>query len=189
MADATQLDRLVFHGVGREQWDDLYRLFMAPGGPKHCWCMVWRSIAAGESRSDNQAKRAALESRVREGVPIGILGHLDGEPVAWSSIAPRSSYRSGIAGRGPAADSGDGVWSIACFFVPRRLRRQGIMERLIAAAVEYGRGGGATAIEAYPVDSDSPSYRFMGFVSSFRKAGFREVGTAGSQRYVMRLTL
>ena len=63
------------------------------------------------------------------------------------------------------------------------------MERLIAAAVEYGRGEGATAIEAYPVDSDSPSYRFMGFVSSFRKAGFREVGTAGSRRYVMRLTL
>ena len=60
---------------------------------------------------------------------------------------------------------------------PRRLRRQGIMERLIAAAVEYGRGEGATAIEAYPVDSDSPSYRFMGFVSSFRKAGFKEVGS------------
>ena len=95
----------------------------------------------------------------------------------------------GYCGPRPADDSRDGVWSIACFFVPRRLRRQGITDRLIAAAVEYGRGEGATAIEAYPVDSDSPSYRFMGYVSSFRKAGFREVGTAGSRRYVMRLTL
>jgi len=46
---------------------------------------------------------------------------------------------------------------------------------------------GARVVEAYPVAPDSPSYRFMGFVPAFEKAGFREVGRAGSRRHVMRL--
>lgn len=142
----------------------------------------------GESRSNNQAKKAALERRVREGAPVGILGYLDGEPVAWCSIAPRATYRD-LGGKSEPADESGNVWSLVCFFVLRRLRRQGIIQRLIAAAVEQARMGGATVIESYPVDSDSPSYRFMGFVSSFEAAGFREVGTAGARRHVMRLTL
>jgi hypothetical protein len=44
-------------------------------------------------------------------------------------------------------------------------------------------------VEAYPVDADSPSYRFMGFVAPFEKAGFREVGRAGTRRHVMRRSL
>nr|PZN92019.1 MAG: acetyltransferase [bacterium] len=44
-------------------------------------------------------------------------------------------------------------------------------------------------MEFHPVDPDSPSYRFMGFVRFFEAAGFREVGRAGSRRHVMRLDL
>ena len=47
---------------------------------------------------------------------------------------------------------------------------------------------GATVLEAYPVDPDSPSYRFMGFVPSFAEAGFVETGRAGERRHVMQLT-
>lgn len=35
------------------------------------------------------------------------------------------------------------------------------------------------------MEPDSPSYRFMGFVPVFEKAGFREVGRAGTRRHVM----
>ncbi|MDA1004136.1 MAG: acetyltransferase [Chloroflexi bacterium] len=41
-------------------------------------------------------------------------------------------------------------------------------------------------VEAYPVDRDSPSYRFGGFVETFADAGFVEVGRAGLRRHVMR---
>jgi hypothetical protein len=44
-------------------------------------------------------------------------------------------------------------------------------------------------VEAYPVDPDSPSYRFMGFADLFETAGFREVGRAGKRRHVVRLDL
>ena len=60
---------------------------------------------------------------------------------------------------------------------------------LIAAAVEHARRKGASVVEAYPVDPDSPSYRFMGFVGTFEAMGFRAVGRAGTRRHVMRLIL
>ena len=81
-------------------------------------------------------------------------------------------------------------FDLACFLrVGRRLRRRGLMGRLLKAAIETARRHGATVLEAYPVNPDSPSYRFMGFVPLFRAAGFEPVGRAGSRRQVMRLTL
>ena len=139
----------------------------------------------GASRSDRSAKKEALRSVVQQGTPIGILGYLDGEPVAWCSVAPRDSYRN--LG-GPAEASGS-VWSIVCFFVTRRLRGKGMTRRLIEAAVEQTRERGAAVVEAYPVDPDSPSYRFMGLVETFESMGFREVGRAGTRRHVVRLSL
>ena len=37
----------------------------------------------GASRADRGAKKDALRRRVQEGAPIGILGYIDGEAVAW----------------------------------------------------------------------------------------------------------
>ena len=87
------LENLDFREVDRARWDDLDRLFEARGGPKYCWCMLWRRMPSGESRSDSQAKKNALHEIVDSGTPVGILGYLDDEPVAWCSIAPRDSYR------------------------------------------------------------------------------------------------
>ena len=61
--------------------------------------------------------------------------------------------------------------------------------RLIAAAVEHARRMGAAVVEAYPVEPDSPSYRFMGLVGTFEAIGFIPVGRAGTRRHVMRLAL
>ena len=177
-------DPLEFHEADSGRWDDLERLFESRGGPKYCWCMVWRSMPSG-TRGERGAKKAALEQRVREGVPVGILGYLDGEPVAWCSIAPRETYRDGLYR--PSGDEPDGVWSLACFFVPRRLRGLGMARRLLGAAIEHARSRGASVVEAYPVDPDSPSYGFMGRVPLFESAGFQKVGRAGSRRHVMRL--
>ena len=42
-------------------------------------------------------------------------------------------------------------------------------------------------VEGYPVDPDSPSYRFMGFLPLFEQASFTEVARAGSRRHVVSL--
>jgi len=182
---AGAAERLVFHEVDAERWPDMERLFESRGGPKACWCMAWRARGEETRRQDGASRKAAMARRVAAGVPVGILGYLDGEPVAWCSIAPRSTYRRLTDDPGPD----EGVWSLVCFFVVRRLRGQGIARRLLEAAVEHARARGARVVEAYPVDPDSPSYRFMGFLPTFLAAGFREVGTAGSRRHVVRLHL
>ena len=179
------MEDLEFHPVDRGRWSDLERLFEARGGPHYCWCMAWRPMPKGASRQDRAAKKQALQATVTRGAPVGILGYLDGEPVAWCSIAPRDSYRD----LGGPADGPGSVWSIACFFVPRRLRGRGMTRQLIAAAVEHARRMGAAVVEAYPVDPDSPRYRLWRLLGTFEAMGFRSVGRAGTRRHVMRLAV
>jgi GNAT superfamily N-acetyltransferase len=185
MTENMNIANLVFHAVNSDRWSDFERLFECRGSPKFCWCMVWRATPAEAKHKDGASRKAAIAARVSAGVPIGLLGYLTDEPVAWCSVAPRSTYRRLTND----SDTDEGIWSIACFFLLRKLRGQGITKQIIKAAVEHARVNGATAVEAYPVDPDSPSYRFMGFTPVFEQAGFTEVGRAGKRRHIMRLHL
>lgn len=106
---------LEFHEVDRARWGDMERLFESRGGPKSCWCMVWRATPEEARDTRGASRKSALHQRVDGGVPIGILGYLHGEPVAWCSIAPRETYRR-LGGM--EDDDGETVWSLVCFFVP-----------------------------------------------------------------------
>ena len=182
------MQQLSFREVNESRWDDFERLFDGRGGPKSCWCMVWRATGAETRQTKGVQRKSAIQMRVNNGVPIGILGYLMDEPVAWCSIAPRTTYRR-LGGLEVADEDPDTVWSLACFFTHRRLRGQGITIQLIDAAVAYARANGARAVEAYPVEPGSPSYRFMGYLPVFLTAGFRQVGIAGARRHVVRLEL
>ncbi len=179
-------DRLRFREVDRRTWPDFERLFESRGAPKYCWCMAWRATPAEVRDEARGSRKRAIKRRIDAGTPVGILAYLGEEPIAWCSIAPRASYRD-LGGPGEADDPK--VWSIVCFFVKRDLRGEGIGPKLVEAAIHTARQHGAKTLEAYPVDADSPSYRFMGFVPRFAKAKFKEVGRAGSRRHVMRRTV
>jgi GNAT superfamily N-acetyltransferase len=163
-------DRMVFREVTHDNWRDFEGLFEGRGGPKACWCMVWRATPIEAKQTDGLTRKAAMKARIAAGTTVGLLGYLNKEPVAWCSVAPRSTYRRLVEHGG----DDEGVWSIACFFVVRRLRGQGVSQRIIAAAVEFARNRGASIVEAYPVDPSSPSYRFMGFVPMFEALAFEK---------------
>jgi GNAT superfamily N-acetyltransferase len=128
--------------------------------------------------------QAAISGFVKAGTPIGILAYEGKEAVAWCSVAPRESLRK----LSPKQDDAEtNVWSIVCFYVPRDRRGGGLGGALLDAAIEHAFKQGARAVEAYPVDPDSPSYRFMGFRKMYAERGFIETGTAGSRRHVVRL--
>jgi GNAT superfamily N-acetyltransferase len=180
--------RFEFREVDQDHWYDLSLLFDARGGPKNCYCMVWRATRAEARRPDSKSRKAALRSRVTRGVPVGILGYHRDMPVAWCSIAPRSTYRV-LGGPHDFTEKPDAVWSLTCFFIKRAYRGQKLTDQLLRAAIAYATVAGAKIVEAYPVDPESPSYRFMGFVSTFEKAGFKKVADTGIRRHVMRLQL
>jgi GNAT superfamily N-acetyltransferase len=177
---------LIFRPVTTANWRDFETLFEAPGAPKYCWCMVWRRSAAEARLRGGPDRKRQMKTRIDRGIPVGLLAYLGIAAVAWVSIAPRTSYRN--LG-GPEPKPGETIWSLACFYIARVHRGEGLSRRLIAAAIDYAGENGATVVEAYPVDAAAPSYRFMGFVSVFAAAGFAETGRAGTRRHVMRLAL
>lgn len=179
---------LVFREVTPDTWNDFETLFEERGGPKSCWCMVWRATAEESRDIRRPSRKAAMKKRIRAGVPVGILGYDRDTPVAWCSIAPKNTYRAGLA-NSQEGDAEEDVWSLACFFVNRAARGRGALKALIEAAKRHAKEYGATVLEAYPVDADSPSYRFGGFFSTFEQTGFVEIGRAGSRRHVVRYQL
>ncbi len=175
---------LSFREVSQATRGEFEAFFNAPGAPKYCWCMVWRRTAQEAKHHTGPDRHRQMMQRIAAGTPIGLIAY-DGETaVGWVSVAPRETYRN--LG-GPQAQPGEVVWSIACFFVPRKRRGQGLVHQLIAGAVAHAKQNGATVVEAYPVPPDAPSYRFMGRVPVFEKAGFTDHGMAGTRRHVMRL--
>ncbi|MHB1319323.1 MAG: GNAT family N-acetyltransferase [Anaerolineae bacterium] len=173
--------------VTTETWGDFEVLFESRGCPGYCWCMAWRTTPQEATVRGHAARKAMIKARIDAGTPVGILGYLNGEPAAWCSIAPKETYRKldDLEPSGPE----ETVWSLVCFFVRRHLRGQGVSRIMLRDALSYARESGATVVEAYPVDPDSPSYRFMGFVPLYEAFGFVEVGRAGKRRHVMRLRL
>jgi len=171
---------LKFYPVTIDRWTDFEQLFESKGGPHNCWCTVWRVNENKTTMPAKAGKKASMHTRVKNGVPIGLLAYLDNKPIGWCSIAPRETYMK-LGGD----DTKEGVWSLVCFFIKRKFRNQGLTSRLIDAAIGYAKDNDAKYIEAYPVEPDSPSYRFMGFVPTFEKAGFQFVKSAGTRRNVM----
>lgn len=180
------MGRLVFRPVTKRTKDDFVALFDRPGWQKQCWCMMWRATSEEGSGTSAAVRHRQMLGRIDDGTPIGLLGYDGGEPVAWVSIAPKDTYRR--LG-GPERADGEKIWSLACMFIRRDYRGKGLAHELIAAAVKQAKKRGATGVEAYPVDPESPSYGYMGFVPAFERAGFVEIGMAGSRRHVMRLLL
>lgn len=168
--------------VTQSTWPDFEALFESRGGPKNCWCMVWRDMPnrAGASAAD---RKAALHGRVADGTPIGLVAYLNGEPVGWVSAGPRETFRK----LSPEQDDAEeGVWSVTCFFLKREHRGDGLAAKLLEEAAAYAFRRGAKVVEGYPVGPKSPSYRFMGFMDMFAGQGFRETGRAGSRRHIVR---
>ncbi|WP_196259504.1 GNAT family N-acetyltransferase [Pelagibacterium limicola] len=179
------METLKVKPVTGKSWPDLETLFESKGGPSYCWCMPYRAMD-DRAKAGNADRKAALKSRVEKRVPIGLVGYLTGEPVAWCSLGPRESFMK----LGNPQDGDDhGIWSVTCFFIRRDFRGRGLSAQMLAAAIAYARKRGAEMLEGYPVDPDSPSYRFMGFVSLFENRGFAPAGRAGTRKHIMQLAL
>lgn len=166
--------------VGKSNWVDFEKLFTSKGGPGYCWCMAWRMTKEELKHNTSANRKKWIRERVDDKTPIGLLAYLDGEPIAWCSIAPRETYD-----RLGGDENLEDVWSIACFFIKKEHRGEGLTNFLIGEAKKYAKKKGANYLEAYPVDPDSPSYRHMGYKPTFEKADFTFVKKAGTRRNVM----
>ena len=182
--DATP--KLTFKPVTAETREDFLAVF-GKGGPNYCWCMPYRVTAEEKKAAPRGSDRKELMlDRIAGRVTVGLVGYLQGEPVAWVSVAPRDTFNTSL---GPEPQEGEKVWALTCMFIHRAHRGQGFGHQSIEAAIKQAKRHEADVLEAYPVDPDSPSYRFMGFVPAFEAAGFKPAGMVGTRRHLMRLTM
>ena len=126
-----------------------------------------------------------------------MIAYQDDEVVGWAAIHPRADTSFATNRRIPHVDDLD-VWSLWCVRVRPGHRGEGISHALVAGAVEFARGSGAPAVEAYPVDNDGAkvdlTMAYVGTRRLFQKAGFTKAADTesvlnGFPRVLMRLDL
>jgi GNAT superfamily N-acetyltransferase len=181
---------LTFRPLTLKNWPDLEVLFGPRGASGGCWCMWWRLKRSEYERKKGAANQRAWRKIVGSGAPTGVLAYAGKQPVGWCAVAPRADYPVLARSRVLAPVDDQPVWSVTCFYIAKNFRRGGVTVELLRAAVEYARKKGAKIVEGYPMDPRSKgmpvAFAWTGFVSAFRKAGFKEVTRRSEGRPVVR---
>jgi GNAT superfamily N-acetyltransferase len=184
-------------------WEDIQAVLGRRGEPSSCQCQRYK-MQPGESWASVGADELALRLRRQTaghaawGTTSGLVAHLDGEPVGWCAVEPRTAYprlllKTRVPWAGRAEDkTDDSVWAVSCLVTRVGFRRRGISRALVRAAVAFARERGARALEGYPMITQ-PGQEVMsvelhvGSRSIFAAAGFTEVSHPTLRRVVMRI--
>ena len=144
--------------------------------------MVWRRMPSGASRSDSQVQeeRAPRNRRLQHAGGHSRLSRRRARRVVLDCAA-RQLPKAGRTRR-PGRTRADSVWSIVCFFVPRRLRGKGMTRRLIEAAVDHARAEGSHSGRSLSRRSDLSELSFHGVSGHIRGDGLPRGGSRGNQK-------
>jgi len=195
-------EKLTIVPANEASWDDLTTIFGTADYPSQCQCQRFKVIGWIWRDSTLAERTAMLRTQTACGNPnatasCGLVAYLDGEPVGWVAVEPRTAYpklrttRVPWSGRNEDKDD-DSVWAVTCFAVRKGYRGRGLMYPLAAATVDFARERGARALEAYPMITHAGKEITWGEVhvgarQVFEDAGFKEVSHPTPRRVVMRI--
>jgi GNAT superfamily N-acetyltransferase len=201
MADTTMTPGVTIVPANEASWDDLQAVFGTRGDPSRCYCQRYK-MQPRESWASVGADELAFRLRTQTdcGQPksdttSGLVAYLDGEPVGWCAVEPRTAYsgllrNNRVPWEGRDEDRADDtVWAVTCVFARAGFRREGVSYALARAAVDHARERGARAVEAYPMTTKNALLEelHVGTVGAFAAAGFVEVSRPTVRRAVMRI--
>jgi GNAT superfamily N-acetyltransferase len=98
-------------------------------------------------------------------------------------VVPRNTSRAAYQkGRTATPD-----WRIACCYVGKGHRRQGVATAALAGALDLIAGLGGGIVEGYPEDASSvpAGFLFNGALSTYEKLGFTRDRKIGKHRWVV----
>jgi GNAT superfamily N-acetyltransferase len=179
--------------------DDLRAVFGERGDAANCQCQWFKARDVWAIPKAERADRLRAQARCDEpgaDRTSGLVAYLDGEPVGWCAVEPRTAYERLLRARVPWAgrveDKHDpDVWAVTCFVTRVGYRRRGVSRALARAAVSFARERGARAVEGYPMIVEpgraGGGELFVGTTNVFADAGFTEVSRPTPRRAVMRL--
>jgi GNAT superfamily N-acetyltransferase len=181
--------------------EDLQAIFGERGSAARCQCQRYKLQPRESFGSFPVEERAfRLRSQTDCGHPesdttSGLVAYLDGEPVGWCAVEPRTAYAGllrvfRVPWEGRDEDKADdSVWAVTCLFARAGFRKRGISRALARAAVDFARERGARALEAYPILTKDviTDELHVGTYGVFADAGFAEVSRPTLRRAVMRI--
>lgn len=179
------------------RFDDVEHALTGGGDGAGCQCQWWTLTNAEFTRTSRQEREGMLRAEVAASPAPGLVAYVDGEPAGWVRVGPRTAQRRlertrAFAGSVEPWDD-PAVWAVSCFVVRREHRGEGLMLRLLAAAIDHARSSGARALEAYPIDTAVSERKandlYTGILSVFDAAGFREVSRPKPERVIVQLDL
>ena len=182
-------------------WEDLQTILGTRGQASRCQCQRYKLRPRESFRSFPAEERAhRLLQQTDCGHPdadatSGLVAYLDGEPVGWCAVEPRTAYEGLVRNnRVPWLDrnedkADDSVWAVTCLFTRAGFRKRGVSRALARAAVDFARERGARAIEGYPMTTKKVIIEelHVGTEGVFANAGFTEVSRPSPRRVVMRI--
>jgi GNAT superfamily N-acetyltransferase len=184
------------------RWEDLQAVFGTRGYASRCQCQWFKIGHADWTPVPVEDRRFRLRMQTDCGHPgssttSGLVAYLDGEPVGWCAVEPRTAYPrlppARVAWKARREDrNDDSVWAVTCFLTRAGYRRQGVSRALARDAVAFALERGARAIEGYPMITHPGEEITWGEVhvgsrSIFADAGFTEVSHPTLRRVVMRI--
>jgi GNAT superfamily N-acetyltransferase len=185
--------KLEIHPLTPKRWKDFETLFGPNGACGGCWCLFWKKPRKQFHADAYDKNRHDQKHLVEKGSVPGILAYVNGEPVGWCAVEPRENYPALERSRILKPVDYERVWSVTCFFVSRKFRRQGITVALLKEAVNYVFSKGGRIVEGYPVEvsgGKSPdAFIYTGTASTYIRAGFIEVARRSPTRPIFRYTI
>jgi GNAT superfamily N-acetyltransferase len=182
-------------------FEDLQAIFGSRGAAARCQCQRYKlEPREAFARFPVEERAHRLRGQTACGDPdaestSGLVAYLDGEPVGWCAVEPRSGYaglvrNARVPWEGRDEDrADDSVWAVTCLFTRAGHRRRGVSRALARAAVEFARERGARALEAYPITTTDviTEELHVGTDGVFAAAGLAEVSRPTIRRAVMRI--
>ena len=150
-----------------------------------CWCMGFHPEGVGRGTTPALNRERKLE-RVRAGTAHAALVFDGRDCVGWVQFGapdevPRIKSRA--AYEKSATTSPD--WRIACNYVGKGHRRQGVAAAGLAGALDLIAGLGGGTVEGYPEDAASvpAGFLFNGALSTYETLGFVRDRRIGKHRW------
>lgn len=153
-----------------------------------CWCMGFHPEGVHNKDVTPAMNRDRKLQRVRAGTTHAALVFDGEECVGWCQFGspeelPRIKSRA-------AYDKGattPPTWRIACNFVGKGHRREGVATAALTGALRLIADLGGGTVEGYPEDATSVPAGFLynGALSTYEKAGFTHDRMIGKHRWVM----
>ncbi|MBC7886212.1 MAG: GNAT family N-acetyltransferase [Saprospiraceae bacterium] len=185
------LNQLTFEPLSKNNWNKFVQLFGDKGACGNCWCMYYRlkKTDFDEGKADN-GNMMAMKKLVWEDQAVGLLGFYEGQAIAWCAFAPREDFIKLEKSRVHKRIDDQPVWSVPCFFIDRKFRRQGVSVAMLKGLVAYAQTKDIKIIEAYPAIPTQKklpdAFAWIGLYTSFEKAGFEIVDRTSENRPMVR---